>query len=400
MESRVREKLFFAGWLIDGTGVPASRHALLRVRDGRFSALDNVQKSELSDAGLAYVDLSQCTILPGLVDCHAHLTMSGKTDRMLREEQLGYSFEQNAPLISNRLAKYLSCGILAVRDAGDPGAQTLGHMKRDSCGSSGYPVLRCAGRGWRAPGRYGKLVGDPPEPGSTLAEGIRRQSAEAHHIKIINSGLNSLTEFGKETPPQFEPGELQAAVNLAKTRGQKIMVHANGKLPVRLSVGAGCDSIEHGFFMGEENLQIMADRQVFWVPTAFTMKALRSHLQPGSMEAEIAFRNLEHQLAQMSRARELGVPVALGTDAGGFGVRHGISLVEELQLIMRAGFTVEEAIRCATLNGARLLGVDDILGRLRPGMPANFLVVEGPPSMIAESLRRVKAVYIDGNRMV
>ncbi len=396
----MREKLFYAGWLIDGTGIPASRHALLNVRDGRLSALDTVQKSELSDAGIEYVDFSRCTILPGLVDCHAHLTMSGKTDRMLREEQLEYSFEQNAPIISNRLEKYLSCGVMAVRNAGDPGAHALGYMKQGGCKPAGYPILRCAGRGWRAPGRYGKLVGDSPEPGSTLAEGIRRHSAEAHHIKIINSGLNSLTEFGKETPPQFEAKELQAAANLARTRGQKIMVHANGKLPVRLSVEAGCDSIEHGFFMGEENLQLMADREVFWVPTAFTMKALQTHLPPGTREAEIAFRNLEHQLAQISRARHLGVPIALGTDAGGFGVRHGVSLVEEFQLIMRAGFTVEEAVCCATLNGARLLGLDHVLGRLRPGMPANFLVVEGPPSMIAESLRRVKAVYINGERMV
>ena len=88
----------------------------------------------------------------------------------------------------------------------------------------------------------------------------------------------------------------------------------------------------------------------------------------------------------MGRARELGVRLAAGTDAGAFGVRHGIALAEELKLMIEAGFSVEEAIGCATSQGARLLGLEHELGRLGRGMPANFVIVDGPPSSLPDSL--------------
>jgi imidazolonepropionase-like amidohydrolase len=102
----------------------------------------------------------------------------------------------------------------------------------------------------------------------------------------------------------------------------------------------------------------------------------------------------------MGRARELGVRLAAGTDAGSFGVRHGVALAEDLKLIIEAGFSVEEAIGCATSAGARLLGLDHELGRLAPGMPANFIIVPGPPSSLPDSLADVKAVCVNGKRII
>jgi imidazolonepropionase-like amidohydrolase len=176
------------------------------------------------------------------------------------------------------------------------------------------------------------------------------------------------------------------------------MVHANGGTPVQYAVEAGSDSIEHGFFMGEENMKRMADRQVFWIPTAFTMKALNQH-HDQEAQSRTAARILDAQLDQMRLAGKLGVRVAAGTDAGGFGVRHGEALIEELKLIMEAGYTVEEAIRCATSDGAQLLGLEHELGRLCRGMPASFIVVPGPPSSLPGSLREVRAMYVNGEKV-
>jgi len=338
-----------------------------------------------------------CTILPGLIDCHVHLSMSGKIDQNLRFRQLLNDFAQNSPLICERIEKNLRFGIMALRDGGDIGGHTLAYIKQND--TSDVDV-KCAGRGWRAPGRYGKIIGRIPESGSTLAESIRANRDVIDHIKIINSGINSLNEFGRETPPQFNRDELEAAFKDARDLGLKTMVHANGKLPVQFGVEAGCDSIEHGFFMGEDNMKRMADRQVFWVPTAFTMKAMRRHMPAGSVQSVAASRILEAQLEQMGRARELGVRLAAGTDAGSFGVRHGGALAEELKLIIEAGFSVEEAIGCATSAGARLLGLDHELGRLAPGMPANFIIVPGPPSSLPDSLADVKAVCVNGKRII
>ena len=155
----------------------------------------------------------------------------------------------------------------------------------------------------------------------------------------------------------------------------KIMVHANGRLPVEFAVEAGCDSIEHGFFMGGENLKKMADRQIFWVPTAVTMQALAAN----TPQSGAALKILENQLEQMRRARELGVPIVAGTDAGSFGVRHGMALAEELALMLEAGFPPRGGRTLRYLCGRRASGLD----RARPpsrGMDAGFIVVPGPPS--------------------
>jgi len=106
-----------------------------------------------------------------------------------------------------------------------------------------------------------------------LARSIAAGQKQADHVKIVNSGLNSLLNFGKETSPQFPLGDLKKAVLCAHKKGHKVMIHANGRNPVRDAIDSGCDSIEHGFFMGTENLRRLADEQITWVPTAFTMEA-------------------------------------------------------------------------------------------------------------------------------
>ena len=141
------------------------------------------------------------------------------------------------------------------------------------------------------------------------------------------------------------------------------MVHANGKMPVNIAVAAGCHSIEHGFFMGRENLKQMAGGGITWVPTAVTMKAYSDHMQQNDRQADVVRKNLDHQLEQLRRAKDIQVLVAIGTDAGSPGVHHGAAVADEIGLLLEAGFSIQEAIRCATWNGAKLLGLKET-GRL------------------------------------
>jgi imidazolonepropionase-like amidohydrolase len=388
----------FAGWLMDGTGEPVRRDMLIRIESGVITSLKKVKRDDLKPIVETIVDLSHCTLLPGLVDCHVHLTMSGMNDPDLRRRQLNLSFEQAQPVISERIAKQIAHGVLALRDGGDSAAHTLRYQS-ERLHVDKHPVfLKAAGKAWRAKGRYGRLIGRPPEEGHTLAQCVTRQE-KTDHIKIINSGLNSLTEFGKETAAQFSRNELEAAVQAARKRNQKVMVHANGRLPVRVAVEAGCDSIEHGFFMGRDNRERMAELQVFWVPTAFSMRAYCEQLPPGSTETEVALRNLDHQVEQIAHARKLGIPVVVGTDSGGLGIRHGRAFVQELKILAEAGFTIPEAVRCATLDGARLLGLQNELGSLKKGMPATFVAVPGDPSNLPAALEAVESVYFHGKQV-
>ena len=175
------------------------------------------------------------------------------------------------------------------------------------------------------------------------------------------------------------------------------MVHANGKDPVRTAIDAGCHSIEHGFFMGRENLELMAEKGIFWVPTIYTMKAyaLNADHYRALIDAKVVEQNLAHQLEQVALARELGVKVALGTDSGSIGVLHGESIVEEMKMFMRAGFSLAETIGCATKHGASLLGVEDF-GAIEPGKPAHFLATRGTPSQLPRKLTYLETIYLNG----
>jgi imidazolonepropionase-like amidohydrolase len=392
----VSSSFILAGWLIDGTGGSIRSNILIHIEDGVIASLKKVRSDEPAAIHMQVLDLSHCTILPALVDCHVHLTMSGTVNEEYRKRQLGFTFEQARSAIADHLLEHLAHGVLAVRDGGDSAAYTLRYKKERTLHDKSPVHVKAAGKAWHSRGRYGRLIGVPPSDGCTLAHCIASQKEKPDHIKIINSGLNSLTNFGKETPPQFTQDDLDAAVQTGRRFRLDTMVHANGRVPVRMAVEAGCRSIEHGFFMGRENIERMAELQVFWVPTAFSMKAYSRELAPGSVESEVSVRNLDHQLEQIAYARHLGAPVVIGTDSGGLGIHHGRSFVEELKLLMEAGFSLEDGIRCGSFDGARLLGLDHELGSLKKGMPATFLAARGTPSDLPESLLDPERVYVRG----
>jgi len=400
-----------SGWLLDGTGAPPRENMLLKIRNGNIARVENT--SSVPSCFDRTIDLSGFTLLPGLIDSHVHLFMSGTADGAIRNFQQGMAFAQLKPLIAQRLARALSCGVVAVRDGGDARGHTLRYGK--TCHDfDELPIrIKAAGKAWHQNGRYGKFIGRTPGNGDTLAAGIRRNSPPADHVKIVNSGINSLEHFGRETPPQFAAEDLQQAVSAAEKLGCKTMVHANGRQPVATAIQAGCHSIEHGFFMGRENLQRMADRGIVWVPTAVTMQAYHQSLtsllekadaaghsnnsDAGTLKrtADIALKNLTHQLEQMRLAKELGVTMALGTDAGSPGVRHGEAVTSEIRLLMAAGLSVAQAVQCATQHSAHLLGLSDY-GTLTQGKTATFIAVPGGPQDLPDSLGRITALYVRG----
>jgi imidazolonepropionase-like amidohydrolase len=387
-----------AGWVLDGTGSPVQEALFIGVHKGMIVSLGDTWPSWLQRHDV--MDLSGSTVMPGLVDCHVHLFMSGAEEAAVRSRQLAFTFPEARPVIEAHLRQHLRHGVVAVRDGGDYGGHAL-RYRNEVLSGAGVPVhVRCAGRAWRASGRYGTLIGRPPANGRTLAESIALRDENTDHVKIVNSGLNSLRVFARETPPQFSLEELTEAAGAAKTLGLRTMVHANGRLPVTIAVKAQCDSVEHGYFMGGDALAMMAEHRIFWVPTAFTMQAYAECAAAGSVERSVAERNLNAQLAQLARARAESVAVAVGTDCGSLGVHHGSSFARELGLLIEAGFSAEEAVRCATLNGATLLGLDKELGRLDVGMPATFVVIKGSPRTLAEGLQSVQRVYVRGERVV
>lgn len=387
------------GWLIDGTGDPAKENRVILVHDGRIQQI--VAAPQPLPPPVDIIDCSDCTVIPALVDSHVHLVMSGSTDMSIRQNQLQSTYADRRQIIDHHLRQHLCCGVLAVRDGGDHHGDTLRYKWDAANTDSKLVTIASAGRAHHAKGRYGKLIGVPVDDGLRLAQSAFKIDPRRDHLKLVNSGLNSLTQFGIETPAQFKRDDLAETVALAHAHGQPTMVHANGTLPVKLAVEAGCDSIEHGFFMGKENLQRMLDNQVTWVPTAVTMKAYEDYLKNQGHRsdpsfAEVSRRNLDHQLEQIRIARELGVTVALGTDAGSPGVHHGKAVKEELRLFILAGFSIEAAVQCASSNGTALMKLTD-RGTLAPGMWADFLILKGSAQQVPEALDNIFRYVVGGN---
>jgi len=387
-----------AGWLIDGSDGPIQEKVLLKIVDGRFAAIESYHPENIPES-CYLTDLSYCTILPPLVDSHVHLFMSGTTDQKIREWQLTAGFDSLCPTINRHLHDLFSHGVLAVRDGGDRGGFALRYRSAKEMHKE--IILKVAGRAWHQKGRYGALIGRHPEETEALAVAYGKESDVIDQVKLVNSGLNSLKSFGKETLPQFTKKEIAAVVDIAARQGRKVMVHANGRIPVRLAVEAGCHSIEHGFFMGRENLQMMADKGTFWVPTLFTMKAYGANISfvnavHAGADRQVVEKILNHQIEQLAFAREKGVKVALGTDSGSLGVLHGESMVGEMKLFKKAGYSLPETVRCATGNGSELLGIDDF-GLLVEGKAATFLVARGTPAQLPRKLSYLEAIYLKGS---
>ncbi len=383
----------YAGWLIDGSGGAIQERVLLKIVDGYIVDIDSCSKDEVPSS---CTDLSHCTILPPLIDCHVHLGMSGSVDRRSREQQLHADYKTLRPVISQHLTCLLSHGVLAVRDGGDRQGFVVRYREKDLQKNEAAMIIKTVGRAWHRQGRYGSLIGRYPQGDVSLAIAYKKDQEEQDHVKLVNSGLNSLTVFGLETAPQFSLQEIRELVTLAESQGKRVMVHANGREPVRLALEAGCHSIEHGFFMGRGNLELMAEKGSVWVPTAYTMKAYVENLDKDRQGSrEVAEKNFQHQLNQISMARELGVRLALGTDSGSMGVLHGESLVEEMKVYRKAGFSLPETVRCATLNGARLLGIDD-MGLLKKGEAAHFIVARGTPAQLPGKLSYLEAIFMGG----
>jgi hypothetical protein len=165
--------------------------------------------------------------------------------------------------------------------------------------------------------------------------------------------------------------------------------------------------------MGEDNLRKMAEMDVLWIPSVLMAKnaldgagsggdvscrfSMR-YVAPGKADpgAETFWKKmLAEQMRQLRLARKLGVKTAVGTGAGSVGILHGESMVEEMKLFIKAGYSLEETIRCASDNGARFFGMED-LGALTVGRKATFLVARGTAQLLPRKLAYLEGIYIDG----
>jgi imidazolonepropionase-like amidohydrolase len=260
-------------------------------------------------------------------------------------------------------ALYLSSGIYYFEDMGHKSGLGLS-AKKGLAGDSESPMgLRTAGWALYKKGTYGGLLGKGVSGVEEIKESINELAQSGvDFLKIINSGIVSFRSETQVTEGGFSSEEWQAIAETARKGNLKIRCHANSEEAIRTAVMGGAASIEHGFFITPETIQLMARQGVAWVPTVFALDQLRSGR---SSEEEKRIKEIvEKHLQSISLARSLGVKIEVGTDSGSKGVAHVRAFFQELRLLKRAGLSRED------LLAAACLGEDEVA-------KGNFLLVAG-----------------------
>jgi imidazolonepropionase-like amidohydrolase len=267
----------------------------------------------------------------GYVDAHVHITDASGLDAVV------------------------AAGVAAVRDAGSKNGAGL---PAGSAEQGRRPAILSAGWAIFHRGGYGSLFGVPVETRDDIrSEIIGLSRARAGIIKVMASGIVSLSKPGEITAGGFPPDDLAFIVREARAQGLGVMAHANGERAILAAADAGVRSIEHGFFMTERALSVLADRKIFWVPTAGALK--RASETAGASEKARTFVAglIRSHLDMTGRAWSMGVPLAIGTDCVLPDPRYREAYQQEIEYFEKAGIPHDEVLRIACEGGAKLLGI-------------------------------------------
>jgi imidazolonepropionase-like amidohydrolase len=390
-----------AGHLIDGRGDRVLDNVTIIVKG---DSIISVTPGGTAPPDAQVIDLSKATVLPGFIDTHTHVLLNGDItaedyDKQLLQESIPY----RAILGARNARIALESGFTSIRDLETEGAMyaDVDVKKSIANGEVPGPRMQVATRAMTPTGMY-PLLGYSWElkvpTGVQYVDGvdgarkavreqamygadwIKYYSDRKYHFEA-DGVLHSMVNFTDE--------EAKAIVDEAHRLGKKVAAHAIGSDGISAALRAGVDTIEHGDGLTEPQMEEMAKRGIFWVPTI----VVGAYVAPGRGGNWTKMVDLEKTAFQ--KAIKKGVKIALGTDAGGFDWKT-INEAREFQYYADYGMTTMQAIRTGTSVAAELLGWSDKLGTVEAGKWADLVAVSGDPLKDIGELQHVKFVMKAG----
>jgi imidazolonepropionase-like amidohydrolase len=368
---------FMNGRVIVGDGRILD-HATVLVEDGKI--LKIAQNGMNIPKDTQTIPLNGQTLLPGFIDAHIHICMDGSPDPVAA----GLT---ESPIITTLKAaesarRTLMAGVTTVRDMGGKKGIDFGLRQAIDSGLIPGPRMLISGRLICMTGGHGWQVGLEANGPDEVRKAAREQiKAGADIVKLMATGgvLTPAVEPGCE---QLTEEELRAGVEEAHKAGKKTATHAMGTRGIQNALRAGIDSIEHGVYLDDETVSMMMARNIPLIPTISALynietKGIEAGIPAFAVEKTLKVKPFHLESIRM--AREAGVLVAAGTDAGTPFNLHGENLGEIKLLVDYGGFSPMGAIEAGTHIAARVLGLEKELGTVEEGKVADLVLVEGNP---------------------
>ena len=382
--------------LLDGTGAAPRGGASVLVRDGRVEAIAGAGEQPPPDAWT--VDLEGRTLMPGLIDAHAHVLAKLPETAEGTEPLLPGT---GAHVVAAHLREALRRGVTTLRDVGSYGSTVVEARQAMRLGAFRGPRLLTCGRIISATspgGRFFDGMYREADGEDDVRRAVREQVRHgADFIKLMTTGARTV-ELEDPDPAQMTTAEVATAVDEAHRLGFRVAAHAEGLAGTEIAVAAGIDTIEHGMYLNQrpDLLERMAEQGQVLVPTLSCFYGGAGLDESGGNKpptwspllVELARHHLEQAGLTLTAAHEAGVKIALGHDWNPF-----YDSARELVRMVERGLPAMDALVAATATGAAALGLDE-LGTVQPGKLADLAVVDGDPLADPGVLRRRERIWL------
>ncbi len=398
-----------AGKLFDATSDTSRQNAVITVVDERIQSVAPNSPGAIP-AGANFIDLSHSTVLPGLIDCHTHL--SARADRYNEINRFKDTPFDHAFFAVVNARKTLEAGFTSVRDVGSPPFLAVDLRNTINDGLIPGPRIVASGPGISITGGHGDLNNFSPQTRVSMFPDERNfqiadDANQLRHvvraqvkygvdvIKILATG-GVLSRGDSPGASQFTFEELKAAADTAHMAGRKIAAHAHGTQGIKDAILAGIDSIEHASLIDDEGIRLAKEHGTYLVMDIYNddyilNEAPKVGLPLENIEKEKMVGRLQRE--NFEKAVKAGAKMAFGTDAGVY--PHGDN-AKQFFYMVKFGMTPAQAIRAATSSAADLIGRSKDVGTIEAGKYADLIAVDADPLADVRSLEHVAFVMKGG----
>jgi len=391
--------------VIDGTGTDPIRDGVVVVEGDRITEVGPRKRVSIP-SGASRIELGARTLMPGMIDAHTHIT---GTRSYSASEDLITPHDLQVLRAAEDCFKLLRAGFTTVRDCGSEIALSLKRginaevIPGPRIYAAGRPLSQTAGHGdthfmpREEVIKRGTLLCDGPDDCRRAAREALRDGSDL--IKVSTTGGVG-SEKDNPWEPQFTVDEIEAITYEAHNVGKLVASHAQGAQGVKNAIVGGVDTIEHGFFLDDECVEMMLKHGTYYVPTFALVEVYKKALENPYDMPDYRLRKqrmcIEAMPKSLMKAYEAGVKIATGPDYFGAPLRAHGDNADELIALVKYGMKQNDVIVAATKNGAECIGIEGELGTLEEGKLADMIALDGNPLEDIEAVKRVSYVMKTG----